>query len=257
MFQRFKKIGSVILSASVPGNKSRQTNFPINEHMLPALNAPQKQLFIVGIVIALLGLFLLPLLSGSNHSCPVLREQDLEKGTGAHAVPAFARKYNVDCTYCHTAWPQLNRTGYIFRRLGYRMPWEVPTVPRTPSATAPPEALPSPTPVALPPAIISGLRQGVGAAAKPPSPENITAGQKVFTQMQCFTCHANGDNVINQSKPIKGMSFLNKYPEDAAIAQLIRRGVPGTAMPAYGKERLSDAQLVTLIAYVRSLTPPQ
>jgi mono/diheme cytochrome c family protein len=74
--------------------------------------------------------------------------------------------------------------------------------------------------------------------------------------MQCFTCHANGDNLINPAKPIKGTNFLAKYPEDAQIAQLIRRGVPGTAMPAYAKERMSDDQLYALIAYVRSLTPP-
>ncbi len=79
----------------------------------------------------------------------------------------------------------------------------------------------------------------------------------MFTQMQCFSCHTNGENVINPSKPIKGADFLKKYPEDAQIAQIIRRGVAGTAMPAYAKDRLTDDQLSALIAYVRSLTPQQ
>lgn len=40
----------------------------------------------------------------------------------ARAVPAFARKFNVKCYTCHTIPPALNKTGYMFKRLGYRMP---------------------------------------------------------------------------------------------------------------------------------------
>lgn len=40
----------------------------------------------------------------------------------AQAVPAFARKYGVKCYTCHTIPPALNKTGYMFKRLGYRMP---------------------------------------------------------------------------------------------------------------------------------------
>src|SRR5665811_404679 len=40
----------------------------------------------------------------------------------AHAIPAFARKYNVKCYSCHTIPPALNKTGYMFKRLGYRLP---------------------------------------------------------------------------------------------------------------------------------------
>jgi hypothetical protein len=38
------------------------------------------------------------------------------------AIPAFARKFNVKCYNCHTIPPALNKTGYIFKRLGYRLP---------------------------------------------------------------------------------------------------------------------------------------
>jgi hypothetical protein len=38
------------------------------------------------------------------------------------AIPAFARKYNVKCYACHLIPPVLNKTGYMFKRLGYRMP---------------------------------------------------------------------------------------------------------------------------------------
>lgn len=41
--------------------------------------------------------------------------------TSAHAIPAFARKYGVACSACHTNWPRLNRFGINFRDNGYRM----------------------------------------------------------------------------------------------------------------------------------------
>lgn len=42
--------------------------------------------------------------------------------TPGHAIPAFARKYGVKCYACHTIPPALNKNGYEFKRLGYRMP---------------------------------------------------------------------------------------------------------------------------------------
>lgn len=39
-----------------------------------------------------------------------------------HAIPAFARKFGVKCYACHTIPPALNKNGYMFKRLGYRMP---------------------------------------------------------------------------------------------------------------------------------------
>lgn len=39
-----------------------------------------------------------------------------------NAVPAFARKFGVKCYTCHTIPPALNKNGYMFKRLGYRMP---------------------------------------------------------------------------------------------------------------------------------------
>lgn len=37
------------------------------------------------------------------------------------AIPAFARKYGLPCSACHTVWPQLNNFGQVFRDNGYRM----------------------------------------------------------------------------------------------------------------------------------------
>lgn len=40
----------------------------------------------------------------------------------AHAIPAFARKYDVNCTVCHTAPPVLNTFGQRFLENGYQLP---------------------------------------------------------------------------------------------------------------------------------------
>ncbi len=37
------------------------------------------------------------------------------------AIPSFARKYNLPCSACHTAWPELNAFGQAFRDNGYQM----------------------------------------------------------------------------------------------------------------------------------------
>lgn len=40
----------------------------------------------------------------------------------ASAVPAFARKYQMQCSSCHLAFPQLNSVGRRFKEAGYRFP---------------------------------------------------------------------------------------------------------------------------------------
>jgi len=39
-----------------------------------------------------------------------------------YAIPAFARKFGLKCYACHTIPPALNKNGYMFKRLGYRLP---------------------------------------------------------------------------------------------------------------------------------------
>ena len=40
--------------------------------------------------------------------------------SSASAIPAFARRYGVSCSACHSAWPQLNQAGWSFMMSGYR-----------------------------------------------------------------------------------------------------------------------------------------
>ena len=204
---------------------------PGNRHTFPA-----------SLLLLLCAAFVLSVASGTNHSCPVLRERDLRNMPGAaQALPAFARKYNVDCTYCHVVWPRLNLTGYEFKRLGYRLPYEVGTSPSKKPHKHQPKTQQQP--------------------GKPLTTENLSGdssvseGENLFKQSQCSTCHVDGGNIVNPAKPIKGEAFQKKYADDKLIADLVRKGVAGTAMPAYDKTRLSDEQLKAIISYIRSLTP--
>ena len=40
---------------------------------------------------------------------------------GKAFIPAFARKYSLPCSACHTAWPELNSFGQKFRDNGYQL----------------------------------------------------------------------------------------------------------------------------------------
>lgn len=44
----------------------------------------------------------------------------------ASAIPAFARRYGVECHMCHQGFPKLNRTGHRFKERGYRLENEDP-----------------------------------------------------------------------------------------------------------------------------------
>ena len=41
--------------------------------------------------------------------------------SNTRAIPAFARKYGLPCSACHTAWPELNNFGQTFRDNGYQL----------------------------------------------------------------------------------------------------------------------------------------
>lgn len=43
----------------------------------------------------------------------------------AEAVPAYARKHQVACSLCHSAWPLLNQFGRTFKENGYRFDREL------------------------------------------------------------------------------------------------------------------------------------
>ena len=45
----------------------------------------------------------------------------ISQSVSVRAIPAFARKYGLPCSACHTAWPELNNFGQVFRDNGYQL----------------------------------------------------------------------------------------------------------------------------------------
>lgn len=45
-------------------------------------------------------------------------------GTPAWAIPAFARRYKIDCVFCHDGFPKLNSAGQKFKERGFRLEHE-------------------------------------------------------------------------------------------------------------------------------------
>ncbi len=85
----------------------------------------------------------------------------------AQAMPAWSRKYNADCTLCHTTYPRLNRTGYEFKKRGYRFEWESEKNNKTSSG-------------------------GVKPASYTPMPPTASsrAGEVLYKTMDCSSCHS-------------------------------------------------------------------
>ena len=92
-----------------------------------------------------------------------------------------------------------------------------------------------------------------GGAPRPrplvaPTSAEIAAGQRLFAA-QCTRCH--GQDGSGGSGPNLRVPRLRRAADDAALVAVIMDGVPGTAMAAAWQ--LSDAEVVPVAAYVRSL----
>jgi hypothetical protein len=62
-----------------------------------------------------------PALAGKISARLLLLGAMLAAVPGAHAIPAFARKYGLPCSACHEAWPMLNNFGQTFKDNGYQL----------------------------------------------------------------------------------------------------------------------------------------
>src|SRR6266581_4847114 len=72
---------------------------------------------------------------------PLVAVALLSTSTSAHALPAFARRFNLACGACHSAVPRLNAFGEAFHENGFK----------------PPGTLWTPLPATLPEAIVQGM----------------------------------------------------------------------------------------------------
>src|SRR6267143_250357 len=82
-------------------------------------------------------------------------------------------------------------------------------------------------------------------SAAVPAPIDVAEGAKLFGTL-CGFCHQDGGRVAGRGPKLAG----TERPDDYVLNR-IRVGKDG-AMPAYGRA-FSDAQLRSLLAYIRSL----
>ena len=133
------------------------------------------------------------------------------------AEPSFARKYKVDCSFCHTVYPRLNRTGYEFRRLGYRFPRDVQQT--------------------------LSQQNVVPAASSAP-------GAALYENLHCASCHSIQGQGANVGPALDGISTRRSPDYLAAQITNPRDHNPATIMPAFS---LSPEQTKQLVEYLDSL----
>ncbi len=79
------------------------------------------------------------------------------------------------------------------------------------------------------------------------SQEDIERGLAVYS-VTCTTCHGPGGDRVDGVELRSGQ--FERAPTDEALTELIRTGIPGTAMPP---GEYSDAELMGLVAYLRTM----
>ena len=93
------------------------------------------------------------------------------------------------------------------------------------------------------------------------TPQQVAEGEGLYTQ-RCVACHgATGSDdgaaaaMLSKLPPELGSFAWQAERSDAQIAGVIRAGAPGTAMPP--ARDLTDADITTMVAYVRTLAEKQ
>lgn len=149
--------------------------------------------------------------------------------TTLKATANWARKYNAECTTCHTMYPQLNATGYKFRQLGYRFPGEAPEKLK-------PKAVPSHAVAAPQP--LSGLP---------------AQGAQVYEKYHCSICHSItgiGGRVgppLDEVGAKRTPEWLREHFENPPAVVL------GSPMPPV---KASPEEVTALVSYMTSLQKP-
>lgn len=71
------------------------------------------------------------------------------------------------------------------------------------------------------------------AGVEEPSPEQILAGKRVWTDAACFNCHGmNGQGGNSKDYP-RGPSLRASLLDNETMLEIIACGLPGTQMPAW------------------------
>lgn len=86
------------------------------------------------------------------------------------------------------------------------------------------------------------------AQSQRPPADELALGKKVYVN-QCALCH--GIDGVGGKGPALNVPKLQRATSETEIAQVIRRGLPGSEMPGFWA--LSDQEIQQLVRYVQSL----
>lgn len=138
-------------------------------------------------------------------------------------------------------------------------PTELPAPPSAPEAPA--VATPAPEePPAVPPAPAAETPRPKRARAEPREKDSAAdpaAGRAHFVRY-CAKCHGEdgkGQTTMGKKLGIADMSdpSWNKGRTEAAMRAVVRKGDPKKKQPAFGPDKLDDAALRDVVAYLRTL----
>lgn len=169
------------------------------------------------------------------------------------AQPSWARKYNAECTLCHTTYPRLNRTGYEFKRLGYRLPQELEPR-RSPASSLEPVRSSKQIPEAY-----TVERTGYVPRAESAESEQ---GERLYAALNCASCHTTAGVGGRIGPPLDGVggrraaAFLAEHltnPDEHAQRHPEQHGNVPNRMP---HPHLAPDEVRAMVAYLLTLPEP-
>ena len=184
---------------------------------------------------------------------PSIASRMAESWLEVKAQPSWARKYNADCTLCHTTYPRLNRTGYEFKRLGYRLPQELEPG-RGPASAAGPIRSSQPTPE-------THVVKRTGYTPRAASAES-EQGHKLYAALNCASCHSIGAVGGRIGPPLDGVgarrdaTFLGEHltnPDEHARRLPKEHANMANRMP---HPHLESDEVRAMVAYLLTLPEP-
>lgn len=115
-------------------------------------------------------------------------------------------------------------------------------------------------------AFIQSLSQATGsspskaepATAKAPASQaavsaNASAGQAVYEKNACAACHGpRGEGAMGPA--LSGAEFTREYATTDKLMDVVRKG-SGKVMSPFGEDKISQADMENLVAYLRTFSP--
>lgn len=168
------------------------------------------------------------------------------------AHPGWARKYNAKCTLCHTTYPRLNRTGYEFKRLGYRLPQEVEAEKDKPALQRAGSGQADHQPYVIEP---------TGYKSTPATPES-EKGRALYEKLNCASCHLLNNSGGRIGPPLDGIGgrrekeFLAAHLTDPAAHAKKFPELHGNQPNRMPHPHVTPDEVKSLVAYLLTLPEP-